>query len=147
MLWTAEAISSAAAFSIKLQFRCFQSRFFIWSLNIHPLIEWSVSTISKGYPFIWLVIGQNNASPIFWLYCLWEIHIAGRRHFCSCPICPVIDKRQKLFRFIHCRIKVFDVFDEECVQIVFFKIPVRKVVHKGGGLFRFRLKKLFGKFS
>jgi len=42
----------------------FQSRLFIWSDNIAPLIlKPSGIKTSKGYPFIWLVIGHKSANP------------------------------------------------------------------------------------
>ena len=60
--------------------------------------------------------------------------------------CPVIDKRQKLFRFEKRGVEIFYVFDKKCVKIVFFKITVRKIFHKIGGLGVFGFKKLFCEF-
>ena len=60
--------------------------------------------------------------------------------------CPIVDVGQKFFGLFYRFIKIFYVFNKKAVQIVFFKILVRHVLHKVRNLFRLGLKKLFCKF-
>ena len=43
---------------------------------------------------------------------------------------PVVDVRQKPFRFRQSRVIIPDLFDEERMEVVFFVITVRQVVQK-----------------
>ena len=66
--------------------RARQSRHFTWSARITPdTVPSAGRSTSNGYPFRWLVIGQQRASPTFRLYASGERIKTGRRPACSCP--------------------------------------------------------------
>ena len=87
-LFKALIATSSGRRHINSIFLIFQSRLFTWSVRMAPeIFRPSGINTSNGYPFTWLVTGQNIASPTFLLYSRGDKTKAGRLPACSCPAC------------------------------------------------------------